>query len=66
MQRGLGFRGFPKIRLPTIMETQMEKRMENEIERLFFGVWGWGFRVSGLGFRAEGSEFRVWRVGLKD
>ena len=44
----------------------MEKRMENEMERLLFGGWGWGFRVSGLGFRAEGSEFRVWRIGLKD
>ena len=31
---GLGFRvlGFPKLGVPTIMENQMEKKMENEME----------------------------------
>ena len=30
--QGLGFRDFPKLGVPTIMENQMEKKMENEME----------------------------------
>ena len=30
-----GYGGFPKLGVPTIMETQMEKNMENEMESRF-------------------------------
>ena len=30
--RGLGFGGFPKFEVPTLMENQMEKNMENVME----------------------------------
>ena len=33
--RGLGFRAFPKLGVPTIMENQMEKKMENDMETVF-------------------------------
>ena len=30
----------------------------------WFGVWGFGFRVSGFGFRVSGFGFRVWGLGF--
>ena len=33
--RGLGFRGVPTLGVPTIMENQIEKNMENEMEAVF-------------------------------
>ena len=49
--------GFPKVWVPTIMENQMEKKMEMNWKLVLYrGLWGLGFPKSMCTFWGGGSQ----------